>query len=260
MGHDRLPRTSLRQQYTVLRALEEAPIYPQYDGEICAARKHTDGRCQDFAGCIVAPRLEAAIRARPIDPPAAASHRRPDEALGGRSARMVVERRGALVEAARMPGVPEPEPLVVEMVAELVAQRAQERPEGSDVLENGRPHPDANDFRFGMIVAEQLGGRAALVYPEGPGRQDADSRPADLVEVGGRGQKIDAGAPDGFLLCGVHGDLYGCGQGTQAVILRQVKGAEPVAFTELGEQRLLGWRAVGNHGVAVRLKPTILRD
>jgi len=146
------------------------------------------------------------------------------------------------------------------MVAKLVAQRAQERPEGSDVFENGRPHPDADDLGFGVVVAEQLASRAALIYPERPGRQHTDSRPADMVEVGGRGQKIDAGAPDGFLLCGVHGYLDGCGQGTQAVILREVKRAEPVAFTELGEQRLPGWRAVGNHGGMVRSNPTILRD
>ena len=39
---------------------------------------------------------------------------------------MVVQRSGALVKAACMPRVSESEPLKIEMVAELVAERAQE--------------------------------------------------------------------------------------------------------------------------------------
>jgi len=37
-----------------------------------------------------------------------------------------------------MPGLPELEPLVVQMVAQLVAEHAQESPEGSDLFENSR--------------------------------------------------------------------------------------------------------------------------
>src|SRR5215471_5356086 len=54
------------------------------------------------------------------------------------SARVVVQGRSALVEAAPMPGLPELEPLVVQMVAQLVAEHAQESPEGSDLFENSR--------------------------------------------------------------------------------------------------------------------------
>jgi hypothetical protein len=42
---------------------------------------------------------------------------------------MMVEQRGSMVEAAGMPGIVEGESMKVQMMAELVAQRAQERTE-----------------------------------------------------------------------------------------------------------------------------------
>src|SRR6266849_1282753 len=89
-------------------------------------------------------RSSAAIRARPVDPPPAAWHWRPEEPLLRGSACVVVEHGGALIETARVWRVSESESLVVEMVAEFVAQGAQERPEGSDLVAHGRPHPDAD--------------------------------------------------------------------------------------------------------------------
>jgi hypothetical protein len=87
---------------------------------------------------------DAAVRPRPVDPPARASHSDPEQALQGCSARVVVKRRSACIEATRVWRVTKPELLRVEVVAELVAESAKKRAEGSDLLADGRPHPDAN--------------------------------------------------------------------------------------------------------------------
>src|SRR5207244_9635915 len=83
----------------------------------------------------------AAIRPRPVDPPTPARHWNPEQRLRRRAAHVVVKCGCAVVETARVPGVPKPEPLVVEVVAELMAERAQKRPKGGDLLADGRPHP-----------------------------------------------------------------------------------------------------------------------
>jgi len=57
---------------------------------------------------------------------------------------MVVQHAGALVETTGVPGIGEPEPVEVQMVAELVAQRAQERPKGRDLLPHRCLHPYAD--------------------------------------------------------------------------------------------------------------------
>ena len=69
---------------------------------------------------------------------------------------MVVEGGGALVEAACVPRIPEPELLAVEMVAEFVAEGAEERPVGGDLLAHRRPHPHPDQHGVGIVVAEQL--------------------------------------------------------------------------------------------------------
>lgn len=71
---------------------------------------------------------------------------------------MVVQRRGAFVEAARVPGVGKSEALEVQMVTKLVAKRAEERSEGGDRLANRCSHPDADEHGVWMIVAEKLRG------------------------------------------------------------------------------------------------------
>ena len=67
---------------------------------------------------------ESPISPRPVDAPAPAGYSDPHKLLGWRSAGMMVESRGALIEAARMPRVTIAESLVVEVMAELVTQSA----------------------------------------------------------------------------------------------------------------------------------------
>jgi len=80
---------------------------------------------------------------------------------------MMVEGCGALVEAACVPRVAKPELLIVEVVAELMAQSAQKRSEGRDLLAHRCPHPDADQHRVGSVVPEKLGGPITLVDARG---------------------------------------------------------------------------------------------
>ena len=70
---------------------------------------------------------------------------------------MMIENSGASIESASVPGIAKSEPLKVQMMAELMAQRAEERSERGDFFSNSRSHPHANYHAGRMIVAEKLG-------------------------------------------------------------------------------------------------------
>jgi hypothetical protein len=55
---------------------------------------------------------------------------------------MVIERGGAFVEAARVPGIAKSKTVEVQMMAELMTESAQKRSERGDLFANGRSHPD----------------------------------------------------------------------------------------------------------------------
>src|SRR5215469_9563727 len=73
---------------------------------------------------------------------------------------MVVQHRGPLVEAARMPGIAESQPVEIEVMTELVAERAEESAERRYLFAYRGLSPDANHQSTGMIVPEKLRDRA----------------------------------------------------------------------------------------------------
>jgi len=95
---------------------------------------------------------------------------------------MVVQHRGPLVEAASMPGIPKSEPMEIEMMAELMAERAQECSERCDLLPNGRSHPDSNQHGRRVVVAEELGSPASAA-PQRSSRKYMDTAARDSVEI-----------------------------------------------------------------------------
>jgi hypothetical protein len=86
-------------------------------------------------------RSRSPIRPLPVDSPASACHRNPEQFLQWCCTGMVVEHGGALVEPASVPRVNKAELLEVEIMAELVAEGAQKRAERSDFLPHCRSHP-----------------------------------------------------------------------------------------------------------------------
>src|ERR1039458_9958350 len=97
------------------------------------------------------------VRPRPVNPPTSTGHGSPKEPFVRRLPRMMVENGSAFVEASRVPRIAEFELVVIEMVTELVAQRAQKCPKRCDFFLPSGSHPQPYEHRRGVVVAEQFG-------------------------------------------------------------------------------------------------------
>ena len=95
---------------------------------------------------------------------------------------MVVQRSGALVKTACMPRVKESEPLKIEMVAELVAEGAEERSERGHLFPHRRASPHADQHALGSIVSKKFCNR---VFPNSQrsGCKYADTALWDVEEL-----------------------------------------------------------------------------
>ena len=69
---------------------------------------------------------------------------------------MMVKRSRPLIEAPRVPRVRKSKSLEIQMVAELVTERAQEGAIGRDLLPHCRSHPQADHRGLGIVVAEEF--------------------------------------------------------------------------------------------------------
>jgi hypothetical protein len=69
---------------------------------------------------------------------------------------MVIEHACPFIETPRVPRVHKAELLEIEMMAKLVAERAEECTEGCDFLANCRSHPHANQHGIRGVVAEKF--------------------------------------------------------------------------------------------------------
>ena len=69
---------------------------------------------------------------------------------------MMVKNRGSFVETACVPRVGKVEFLEIEMMAEFMAQRTQERAEGRDLFPYRRSHPHSDRHRLRSVVSEEL--------------------------------------------------------------------------------------------------------
>src|ERR1039458_5783278 len=96
------------------------------------------------------------VRLRPVNPPAFSGHGSPEKSLVRCLSRMMVENGGAFVESSRVPRIAELEQVVIEMVTELVAQRAQKCAKRCDFFLSRSSHPQPYEHRCGVVVAEQF--------------------------------------------------------------------------------------------------------
>lgn len=128
---------------------------------------------------------------------------------------MMVEGGSALVEPACMPGIRECEAVEVEVMAELVAEGAEERPERSDLFANRRAYPDADQHGIGVVVAEKLG-CGVFANAKWSGGKDANAATRDLVEIRAGCEKVIAGASDIAHGAGLHGRCDGIRDCAQA--------------------------------------------
>ena len=121
------------------------------------------------------------VRPRPVNPPAFSSHGSPEKPLVRRISRMVVENGGAFVKSSRVPRIAELEQVVIEMVTELVAQRAQKCAIRCDFLLSRSSHPQPYEHRRGVVVAEQFSHPFAAL--KGSRCEYPDAARWDLIEA-----------------------------------------------------------------------------
>ncbi len=161
---------------------------------------------------------------------------------------MVVKRCCSLVEPASVPRVRKSEPMEVEMVTELVAERTQEGAVGCDLFPYRSPHPDPDQHGFWTVVAEEFGG-PVLTYPQRSSREYANAAWRDSVETRGLSQEVGAAVPDiGALSC-FRREFEPLCNLQQRLVLRQVKGCDAVAFDITGAICPSRWR-VGQHSTS----------
>jgi hypothetical protein len=157
----------------------------------------------------------------------------------------MIERGGAFIEAAGVPGIAKSKAVDVEMVAELVAEGAQKGSKRGDLLANGRSHPDPDEHRRGMVVPKKLG-RGALPDAQGSGGQHPDAAGPDLVKVGGRGEKLRGRAANVREGVRLHGRLDGPGNSRKSPIFWQRKCFQSITADKEFAISLAWWR-VGQH-------------
>jgi hypothetical protein len=122
------------------------------------------------------------IRARPIHPPSLTRNLHPVQSLGRCSPDILVEHGGTLVKTSRMPRVRKSKPLKIEMVAEFVAEGAEERSERGDLFPNRRARPYTDHHSFGSVVSKKLCNRV-FPHSQWSGCKHSDTLLWDAVEL-----------------------------------------------------------------------------
>ena len=160
---------------------------------------------------------------------------------------MVVERSSTLVKAACMPRLSPPEALAVEVMAELVAEGAEERAERGYLFPDGGPHPETDEHRFGMVVPEQFNSRTAFADSKRAGCKYSDPGLPNLVESRCDRQKLRRCLANGRGRSALHGGSDRLCQRLQLVVLGDFQRCEPVALKKPGSYRCCARRSVGKH-------------
>jgi len=115
-----------------------------------AQKDHAYFRLKNFA-----PLIRSRPYLAPIYAPTLSRNTQPNQRLNWSSSRVVVKSSGAHIKAASVRRLTKPEPLTVEMMAELVTERAQERSERRHLLPHCCLRPNANQSGSGRIIAER---------------------------------------------------------------------------------------------------------
>ena len=170
-----------------------------------------------------------AIRSRPVNPPSPTRHCHPEQSLWRCSTDMVVQRSGSLVKTSCMPRVTKSKPPKIEMVAELVAEGAEESSERRNVFPHRRASPYPYQHAFGSVVSKKLCNR---VFPNSQrsGRKCADTALWDAVEFRCGRQKVSASASDSRSRPVCHRLFDGFCEGEQTSVLRKVECSDAVTF------------------------------
>lgn len=132
-------------------------------------------------------------------------------------------------------------------MAELVAKRAEECSISCDLLAHGGPHPHADEFGVGMVVAEEFVSPAAFPAADRPGGKDPDGSPFNMVEVRRGVQELFTRKMDRRNRPLLERRFKGGGDHLQTIVSRNVEGVVLVAPDKISEQDPLARLAIGEH-------------
>lgn len=160
---------------------------------------------------------------------------------------MVVKQGGSFVESARMRRANETKLLAIEVVAELVAQSAQECAEGRNLFAYRRARP-YTDLRISKrVIAEELDLPSALPDPQGSSGQRADLRRLHVVKGGGCIQEFGAGRSNFSTRAFLHHRFDHLGQICELWVGRQFDACKQFALAELTQRFATAGRPICNH-------------
>ena len=158
---------------------------------------------------------------------------------------MMVENGGAFVESSRVPRIAELEQVVVKVVAELVAKRAQKCAIRCDFFLSRSSHPQPYEHRCGVVVAEEFSHPFAALKRSR--FEHPDAALWDLIEA--RGFRKELRTSNSNLCCLAR--LHGCFNAfrnlwQQSCVRWQVERVDAVALKIMCPVFVLG-RCVSKH-------------
>lgn len=160
---------------------------------------------------------------------------------------MVVKQGGSFIKTASMRRASETKLLAIEMVAELVAQSAQECAEGRNLFAHGgaRPYTDLRVFK--RVISEKLDLPAALPDAEGSSGQRTNLGCPNIVEGGGGIQEFGARRSNLGARAFLHYRFDHMGQFGEPWVGRQFDACKLIALTKLTQRFATTGRPICNH-------------
>jgi len=160
---------------------------------------------------------------------------------------VVVKQGGSFIESARVRRSSETKLLAIEMVAELVAQSAQERAEGRNLLAHGGARPYADQRVSDRVITEKLDLPSALPHAERSSGQRTNFRRVHIVKGSCCIQEFGAGRSNLGARAFLHHRFDHLGQIYELWVGRQFDAGKLFALAELTQRFATTGRPICNH-------------
>lgn len=160
---------------------------------------------------------------------------------------MVVKQGGSFIKSARMRRANETKLLAIEVVAELVAQSAEERAEGRNLLAHRGARPYTDQRVSDSVVSEKLDLPSALPDAQRSSGQGADLWRVHIVKSSCCIQKFGAGRSNLGARAFLHHRFDHLGQIHERWVGRQFDAGKLFALAELTQRFASAGRPICNH-------------
>ena len=167
---------------------------------------------------------------------------------------MVVEQASSFIKPAGVRRSDETQLLAVEMVAEFMAQSAQECAEGRNLLAHGGARPYADLRVSKRVISKKLDLPSALAYAKGSGGKRADFRRLHVVKGGCCIQEFGAGRSNLGARAFLHDGSDHLGQICELRAGGQFDAGKLFALAELTKRFAGSGRPICNHQAVETLK------